>query len=224
MLQKQVVSLELIQLLKELQSMPILKEHYLAGGTALALQLGHRKSTDIDIFSNKKQNNGIIIDSLKDQFKYYDILNITNNGLQLMIKNIKVDIMGMNQNILEDIKSEDNMRYYGKQDISAMKLRAVLYRDKFRDYVDIAYLMKDIPFIEMIKCYKEKYNENNITLLKMKIINTQFNNVEINEVKDCMIKNDIDLNKITVLLKNEIKKYNDENNINTNIFKRLFFR
>jgi len=224
MLQKQVVSLELIQLLKELQSMPILKEHYLAGGTALALQLGHRKSTDIDIFSNKKQNNGIIIDSLKDQFKYYDILNITNNGLQLMIKNIKVDIMGMNQNILEDIKSEDNMRYYGKQDISAMKLRAVLYRDKFRDYADIAYLMKDIPFIEMIECYKKKYNENNITLLKMKIINTQFNNVEINEVKDCMIKNDIDINKITVLLKNEIKKYNDENNINTNIFKKLFFR
>ena len=106
------------------------------------MQIGHRKSVDIDLFANKKQNNGIILDSLKDHFKYYDMLNITNNGLQLMIKNIKVDIMGMNQNILEDINSEDNMHYYGKQDISAMKLRAVLYRDKFRDYVDIAYLLK----------------------------------------------------------------------------------
>jgi hypothetical protein len=203
--------------------MPVLKEHYLAGGTALALQIGHRKSVDIDLFANKKQNNGVIMDSLKDQFKYYEMLNITNNGLQLMIKNIKVDIMGMNQNILEGIKSEDNMHYYGKQDISAMKLRAVLYRDKFRDYVDIAYLLKDIPFKRMIEYYKTKYNENNITLLKMKIINTQFNNSEITEVKDCMIKDDMDLYKIPVLIKNEIKKLNDDNNINTNIFKRLFF-
>jgi len=38
-----------------------------------------------------------------------------------------------------------------------------------------------------------------------------------------MIKNDMDLYKIPVLIKNEIKKLNDENNINTNLFKRLFF-
>jgi hypothetical protein len=222
MLQKQVVSVELIELLHELQNIPVLKEHYLAGGTALALQIGHRKSTDIDIFTNKKQNNGIILNELKDKFKYYDILNIENNGIQLNIKNIKVDIIGMNLNILENPKNEDGIYYYGKQDISAMKLRAIMFRDKFRDYVDIVYLMKDIPFKNMAEFYKKKYNENNITLLKMKIINTQFNNDEINEVKDCMIKNDIDLYKIPLLLKNEIKKYNNENNININIFKKLF--
>jgi len=90
MLQKQVVSLELLKLLDELQSESLLKGHYLAGGTALALQLGHRKSTDIDIFANKKQDNAIILNMLKDRYKNYDILNITENGIQVMIKNIKV--------------------------------------------------------------------------------------------------------------------------------------
>ena len=58
----------------------------------------------------------------------------------------------------------------------------------------------------------------------MKIINTKFNNDEIKEVNDCMIRNDIDLYKIPVLLKNEIKKYNHENNINISIFKKLLFK
>jgi hypothetical protein len=214
--------LELLKLLTELQSVPLLKEHYLAGGTSLALQLGHRRSTDIDLFANKKQNNGNIINALKDIYKNYDILNITDNGIQLIIKNIKVDIIGMNQNILENIKNEDGINFYGKYDISAMKLRAIIFRDKFRDYVDIAYLMKEIPFNKMIECYKNKYDENNITLLKMKIVNAQFDNKEIEEVGSFMIKNDIDLYRIPLIIKNEIKKHNEENNININIFKRIF--
>ena len=222
MLQKQVVSLELLNLLNELQSVSLLKEHYLAGGTSLALQLGHRKSTDIDLFANKKQDNGSILNILKDKYKNYDILNITNNGIQLMINNIKVDMIGMRQNILEDIKSEDGINYYGKYDIAAMKLRAIIYRNKFRDYVDIAYLMKDISFKRMIDCYKKKYNEDNITLLKMKIVNGQFDNIEIKEVENCMIRDDIDLNRIPLLIKNEIRKYNEDNNINVNIFTKIF--
>jgi len=202
--------------------MPVLKEHYLAGGTSLALQIGHRKSTDIDILANKKQNKSAILNTLEEKYKHYDILNMSDNGIQLMIKNIKVDIMGMNQNILEKINIEDGIKYYGKNDIAAMKLRAILYRDKFRDYVDVAYLMKDIPFRKMIELYKNKYNENNITLLKMKIINTIFDDKEIKEVGEMMLKNDIDINKVLPIIKNEIKKYNEDNNINVNIFKKIF--
>jgi hypothetical protein len=51
MLQKQAISPKLLALLIELQKMPQLKEFTLVGGTALALQLGHRVSIDIDLFS-----------------------------------------------------------------------------------------------------------------------------------------------------------------------------
>jgi hypothetical protein len=57
MLQKQVVSLELMQLLKELQSMPVLREHYLAGGTALALQIKEM----IECYKEKYNENNITL-------------------------------------------------------------------------------------------------------------------------------------------------------------------
>ena len=47
MLQKQAVAQEMIEMIKELQGDSLFKNHILAGGTALALHLGHRTSTDI---------------------------------------------------------------------------------------------------------------------------------------------------------------------------------
>lgn len=53
MLQKATVELSTLELLKNLQSEPLLKNFNLVGGTALALRIGHRKSVDLDLFTNK---------------------------------------------------------------------------------------------------------------------------------------------------------------------------
>ena len=50
MLQYQTIEPGTLQLLKSLQSMPMFQGLRLVGGTALALQLGHRKSIDLDLF------------------------------------------------------------------------------------------------------------------------------------------------------------------------------
>ena len=50
MFQYQTIDPGTLQLLKQLQKLPVLKESRLVGGTALALQLGHRKSVDLDLF------------------------------------------------------------------------------------------------------------------------------------------------------------------------------
>jgi hypothetical protein len=50
-LRQETVVPEMLELIKELQSNPLFSDFYLVGGTALALQLGHRTSTDIDLFS-----------------------------------------------------------------------------------------------------------------------------------------------------------------------------
>ena len=55
MLRKETISTELLEVLKSLMEMPILKNHRLVGGTSLALQIGHRISIDIDLFSEKKK-------------------------------------------------------------------------------------------------------------------------------------------------------------------------
>jgi predicted nucleotidyltransferase component of viral defense system len=204
---------ELLELLTELQKEPLLKDHVLAGGTALALQLGHRKSIDIDLFSNKYQNNKNILNMLENKYKYYELINIDDKSLQVIIKNIKVDIIGINQNIIDLPIIEENIKYFGKKDIAAMKLRAVLYRMQPRDYIDIVYLLKEISMDYMFELYKQKFNENDITMLKIKLLASKdFQNKDwVNEI--VMLKNDINIFEIPKILDNEINKYNKKRKI-----------
>ncbi|MBS1760842.1 MAG: nucleotidyl transferase AbiEii/AbiGii toxin family protein [Bacteroidetes bacterium] len=57
-------------LLKNILSIPELKDFSLVEGTALSLLYGHRKSIDLDLFSEYKFENDIIIDSLKEKFSH----------------------------------------------------------------------------------------------------------------------------------------------------------
>jgi hypothetical protein len=57
MLQKHTVSKPLLNLLKDLQKDNVFKDYFLVGGTALSLQIGHRISVDIDLFTNNELNN-----------------------------------------------------------------------------------------------------------------------------------------------------------------------
>ena len=61
MLQQETLVPEMINLIKELQSNSLFNNYILAGGTALTLQLGHRTSTDIDLFTLKEHNYILII-------------------------------------------------------------------------------------------------------------------------------------------------------------------
>ena len=71
MLWKDTVSPELLAMTVAIQAEPLFKDYILAGGTALALQLGHRQSIDIDLFTFTKQNkkNGMGKKSLLDLFR-----------------------------------------------------------------------------------------------------------------------------------------------------------
>ena len=208
MLQKQVVSVELLNLLYELQKEHLLINHALAGGTALALQLGHRTSTDIDLFSYKEQNNKMILNMFNNKFKYYELVYIDKSALQIIVRNIKIDILSTNVNTIDDPKIEDGIRYFGMKDIAAMKLRAVLYRMKPRDYIDIAYLLNEFKLEAMFEYYKNKYNEQDLTMLKIKLLACK--DFRINDWGEeiAMLKNDIKLKDIPKILESEVKNYN----------------
>ena len=60
MLQTQTVSPELLELLNKIMKSEVFSDFILVGGTALALQIGHRNSVDIDMFGNSEINNSNI--------------------------------------------------------------------------------------------------------------------------------------------------------------------
>jgi hypothetical protein len=172
MLQTNSVKKALWNLLKDLQKNIIFENYFLVGGTALSLQLGHRTSDDIDLFTRNDIDKDEIFNFLNEKYKgKYQINNVQNIILQLTIDDIKVDLVKYDYQLIEDIKKEEGIKYLGKKDISAMKLMAVANRgDQAKDFIDIYYLLKEIPLTNMFDYYKQKYNQKDISVIKRSLI------------------------------------------------------
>ena len=164
MLQEGCVSERLLTLLRKLQKEKIFKDFFLVGGTALALQIGHRKSIDIDLFTQNELQIPEIEKYLKQHHsENFQILNTQNMIYQVMIDEIKVDFVNHPFELVEPVFNESQIRFLGKKDIAAMKLRAIENSgNRAKDFIDICFLLNEIPLIKMFDYYKIKYCTENI--------------------------------------------------------------
>ncbi len=185
----------MIELIKELQSMELLKDFILAGGTALSLQLEHRKSVDIDLFSTSRHDYNRIFEYLCSKYNNVNVVYRDEGTLQIKINGIKVDLVSIKGNMLEPPINDENIVMFGVKDIAAMKLLAIQGRKKPKDYADVAYLIETIGLNEMLECYKKRYDKENIIDVKKALSNTnELNPYEWEKVE--MIRNDIPLSMV----------------------------
>jgi predicted nucleotidyltransferase component of viral defense system len=214
MLKTETVLPELLEVLAGLESSEAFEGYILAGGTALALQIGHRRSDDIDLFTAKEMDSGKLLGYIQSKYGGdYGIYHSEKNILQTTIKNIKVDFVSMPAAALEDPVEEQGLRLFGLKDLAAMKLRAIGNgRNKAKDYIDLCYLLKHYSLGELFGCYKKKYATGDITHVKKALAASAMVNPYEWE-KICMIRNDIFISDIPSILKGEIIKYNNENGI-----------
>ena len=164
MLREGCVSEKLLELLRKLQNETVFKNYFLVGGTALALQIGHRKSDDIDLFSCEELNVPEIAMFLKNNYGgNYQLLNSQNMIYQVIINEIKVNFVHHPSELVEKIFHEKKIKFLGKKDIAAMKLHAIeTGGNRAKDFIDIFFLLRDIPLEKMFEYYRKKYNTENI--------------------------------------------------------------
>ena len=172
MLQEGCVSERLLTLLRNLQKETIFKDYFLVGGTALALQIGHRISYDIDLFTkNELQIPEITRYLKKNHSGKYQIINTQNMIFQIMIDGIKVDFVQHPFELVEPVFSDSQIYYLGKKDIAAMKLHAIeTSGNRAKDYIDIYYLLMEMPLEKMFKYYQKKYATTNIFNAKRSLV------------------------------------------------------
>jgi len=101
MLQKEAVVPEVITMIKELQNDSLFKDHLLAGGTALTLQLGHRTSTDVDLFTQKPQNTSKLLDYFRKNYNDLMIDYANNDYIRIYVNGIKVEMVHYEEKIYE---------------------------------------------------------------------------------------------------------------------------
>jgi len=146
------------RLIQQLQALPDLKEFYLVGGTALALQLNHRNSIDIDLFTRNEFENDQIIDYVKSSGFSFDVLYNFKNTIIGYINKVKVDFITHNYPLVLPPIQEEGITYLSLQDIAAMKLNAISNSGKrLKDFIDLYFLLEYFSLNEMIGFYTVKY-------------------------------------------------------------------
>lgn len=118
---------------------------YLAGGTALALQIGHRTSIDFDFYTPKHFKSGHIIELIKKTFpelKIKIIRDIKNTFEAVLNSRVKLSLFFYDYKLLKKPADLENTSVISLEDIAAMKLIAISQRGKRRDFIDFYYLLK----------------------------------------------------------------------------------
>ena len=176
-----------LELLKRLLAIPYFSNLYLAGGTSLALQIGHRKSIDLDLFGTIDADDISIAKTLNSLGNIQLIKKTTN--IQIYIVNgVKVDIVNYHYPWIQPACKEDQLRLAGKKDIAAMKLAAITGRGSRKDFIDIYFLLKEFNLQEMLSFYDEKYHDGSFFLVLKSL--TYFDDAELDPQPYMLIKTD----------------------------------
>jgi hypothetical protein len=152
-----------LELLTQMLKIPEFKDLRLAGGTALALQIGHRKSIDLDFFGQLKIDEYMFSHVLK-QFNEVKLLNQTENIKIYLINGIKTDFVNYSYDWIDQPVTDGCLRLAGLMDIAAMKLAAITGRGTKKDFIDIYFLLRNFTLEEMLAFYDRKYPDGSAFL------------------------------------------------------------
>ncbi|MBO5595473.1 MAG: nucleotidyl transferase AbiEii/AbiGii toxin family protein [Bacteroidales bacterium] len=161
MLQYQTIYPATLQLLKDLQLLELLKECRLVGGTALALQLGHRRSVDLDFFGTVPQTPDELQDLLRENHDVTIVKESKNIHIYL-IDGVKVDIVNYKYDWIDTPVEEDGIRLADVKDIAAMKVAAIIGRGTKKDFIDMNRLLQIFSLKEILDMYMQKYPDGSL--------------------------------------------------------------
>ncbi len=161
MLHFKTIEPKTLDLLKQIQSNKYFTETRLVGGTALALQLGHRKSIDLVFFGHTTLEPIEITQELKNYGSV--ITRSANRSIQrYMVCNIQLDFVEYDYPWLDAPITIDGLSLASCRDIAAMKLSAITNRGTRKDFVDIAFLLNKFSLQDMLQFYKDKFSDGEI--------------------------------------------------------------
>lgn len=169
MLQTQSIYPATLELLRKLMAFEYLNSFNLVGGTALALQIGHRISIDLDLFSISdfdEKDLKLKIEKFCIENKYEYMWDIESNmSLSGTIDGIKVDFIRYPYELIDEIVIDENIRMLSIKDIAAMKLSAIAQRGEKKDFFDFYELLKIFSINDMLNFYMNKYPHTDTTFL-----------------------------------------------------------
>ncbi|MCF6184118.1 MAG: nucleotidyl transferase AbiEii/AbiGii toxin family protein [Bacteroidales bacterium] len=207
MLYKDTIENSTLELLKKLQADTELSAFKLAGGTSLALQIGHRKSIDLDLFSQNNFDSNYLLEYLEENYNFA-VDYTSKNTLKGSIKNIKIDLISHKYNLVKPFVKTENIILYSVEDIAAMKLNAISGNGtRSKDFIDIYFILKRFSVAEILEFYKKKYKLRN-SLHVIKSLN-YFNDIDTQDWPEMLLEKQISIEQVKQNIEIHIKNFSE---------------
>jgi len=185
-----------------------MKCSYLGGGTALALQLEHRISEDLDFFIMKGFDDLAFKKAIQRKALNVFVVNQTPDHLELMLQSIKVDLIRERIPLKFPLKSIDsrmeNLKMADPRDIGRMKIMSIGSRGNKKDFVDLYCLTRKIIPLEMLLALAMEENHG-IRYSKLLFLKGLVDFEEADQEAELPILWDITWKEVKKCLINEVK-------------------
>ena len=175
MLHYETIIPETHSLLEKLSALPVLEDARLVGGTALALQLGHRTSVDLDFFGRINADSVELRDVLREVGKV-EVASVSKNINIFWINGIKVDMVNYPYPWLDMPIEENGVRLASLKDIAAMKVSAIVNRGTKKDFIDLYTLLQSFTLDDILDMYSRKYSDGSLFIVMKSL--TYFDDAE----------------------------------------------
>lgn len=194
--------------LASLNNQLFLEPFLLSGGTALALQLGHRISYDLDFITNNQFIEQQVLNSLQ-QTKGFELKEQGWQTVHGTLFKTKISFLYQKGNFLEKPVEYQNIKLASVNDIAAMKLAAVSVRGVKRDFIDLYFICKSKKYSisDLINLYKSKYQTNGSTEVHVKKSLLYFDDAELDTQETKLLKK-VDWEKVKEHFKQQVKNSN----------------
>ena len=170
-------------MLEKLSSLPVLKNTRLVGGTALALQIGHRTSVDLDFFGSINTDPDELRDILREVGRV-EIASKSKNINIFWINGIKVDMVNYPYPWLDLPIEESGIRLASIKDIAAMKVAAIVNRGTKKDFIDFYTLLRSFTVEDILDMYSRKYSDGSLFIVLKSL--TYFDDAETDPMPDVL--------------------------------------
>jgi predicted nucleotidyltransferase component of viral defense system len=181
------------------------KDFYLAGGTGLALQLGHRKSYDFDFFSEERFNENKLFKKIISNLGNHQVQKTLADKSALFVVfdgEINVNFLYYRYPLIKPAIKTKYLDLASLEDIACMKLLAISERIEFKDYVDIYYILKRVSLKRLINFFEKKIKDVDINFILKTLVD--FREVEI-EPLEFMPSKKVNLERIKKFIIKEVK-------------------
>lgn len=147
------------ELFQSLREQSWLSDFYLAGGTGLALQYGHRQSEDLDWFTEDKFQTDKLRQKLAELGEF-ELFNEAENTVEGVLDKVKVSFMTYSYPLLKDSKKWKGVKIADPLDISIMKLGAIAGRNTKKDFIDLYFFLnkQDYSLEQLLKEADKKFS------------------------------------------------------------------